>query len=271
MDVTSIYSGYKSATHGMGLADFPTRCWAIELAQRTGTVYNYRGSVRAQDLGAQYTHLIVDRSVSSIAEFGAGATGLYGSLEYAEGHNGVLEVCDHAFHELYPLRRVKFLGLRSIGRDAFSFSGLIRADFGPPLQSIGGSAFYGCERLQTIAIPLKRNLFADLSVFGHCYRLRRVDLVGGIHQVLSSLHFEVWRRHMSGEINRINLILPGTPPSEKTAVIQNWMGLLVEMIDGYRTEQSNLLMVFENDFQGKFPTDVLSSVFSYLSLYEDDM
>jgi len=76
---------------------------------------------------------------------------------------------------------------------------------------------------------------------------------------------------MSEEINRINLILSGTPPSEKTAAIQDWMGGLVEMIDGYRNEQSNLLMVIENDFLGKFPTDVLSSVFSYLSLYEDDM
>ena len=131
--------------------------------------------------------------------------------------------------------------------------------------------FYGCRRLQTIAIPLKTNLFADLSVFEHCSRLRRVDLVGSIHKVLSSLHFEVWRRQMSEEINRINLILSGTPPSEKTAAIQDWMGGLVEMIDGYRNEQSNLLMVIENDFLGKFPTDVLSSVFSYLSLYEDDM
>ena len=76
---------------------------------------------------------------------------------------------------------------------------------------------------------------------------------------------------MAEEINRINLILPGTPPSEKTAAIQDWMGELFQMIDGYRNEQSNLLMVIENDFQGMLPTDALSNVLSFLSLYEDDM
>ncbi len=258
--------------NGMELGDIQPRCWGLELAQRvTNTVYNYRDSVRGDDLGARYTHLLVDQSVSLIAEFGACANGLYGSLEYAEGHDGVLTLEPYAFHEMFPLRRVKFLGLRSIRRHAFSFSALIRADFGPPLQSIGASAFYGCRRLQTIAIPLKRNLFADLSVFQHCYRLRRVDLVGSIHQLLSSLHYEEWRLQMAEEINRINLILPDTLPSEKTAAIQDWMRELVQMIDGFRNEQSNVLMVIENDLQEMFPTDVLSIVFSYLSLYEDDM
>ena len=260
--------------NGMELGDFPTCNWGLELAQRADKVYNYRASVRGQDAndhGALYTHLLVDQSVSSISEFGACATLFYGSLEYAEGHDNLLELEDHAFHELYPLRRVKFWGVQRIGRHAFSFSGLIRADFGPPLQSIGGSAFCGCRRLQTIAIPLKRSLFADLSVFDSCDRLRRVNLVGSIHLVLSSLHFEVWRRQLSEAINGINLILPNASPRAKTFAIQNWMRELVEMIDGYRNEQSNLLMVIENDFQGMFPTGVLSIVFSYLSLCEDDM
>ena len=46
-----------------------------------------------------------------------------------------------------------------------------------------------------------------------------VDLVGGIHETVASLHIERWRAEMISEINRINQVLPTTPVFEKSDAI----------------------------------------------------
>jgi len=52
------------------------------------------------------------------------------------------------------------------------------------------------------SIPLKSGLFDDTSIFNGCKRLVQVDLVGSIHRVVSSLHFEEWRLQMTDAINQ---------------------------------------------------------------------
>ena len=110
------------------------------------------------------------------------------------------------------------------------------------LESIISRAFYFCNRLQRIAVPLKRDLiaydytFEEYAQFDYCGQLATVDLVGGIHKTVASLHMESWRTEMISEINRINRVLPNTPSDEKTEEIRQWMELVLGKIDRYKSE-----------------------------------
>ena len=110
------------------------------------------------------------------------------------------------------------------------------------IETIGVRTFFDCERLQRIAIPLKRDLFEFSNLFGcynqfeGCEQLVTVHLVGGTHKTVASLHMEGWRTEMTAEINRINQVLPNTAANEKTGEIQQWMDSVIDKMDHYKAE-----------------------------------
>ena len=80
---------------------------------------------------------------------------------------------------------------------------LVDMDLPEDLETIEDSAFDYCKHLRRITMPLKDDMIEDVSVFFDCLNLTSVDLVGGIHKTVASLHLESWRK-----INRINQTLP---------------------------------------------------------------
>mmetsp|Transcript_21865 Transcript_21865/g.36041 ORF Transcript_21865/g.36041 Transcript_21865/m.36041 type:complete len:148 (+) Transcript_21865:364-807(+) len=78
------------------------------------------------------------------------------------------------------------------------------------------------------------------NVFACCSKLTTVDLVGGIHNTVASLHLEIWRSEMTDEINRMNQTLP-TITGDKTQAIRQWMGSASHLLDHYKTEHHKLV------------------------------
>ena len=164
-------------------------------------------------------------------------------------------VGDNVFDECNSLQRVKLPKVKTIGRCAFMDSGVEELEFGEDLETIGSGAFRG-SKLRRIAIPLKDGLF-QLNVsdemfefdYGHgtytqfhdCPNLATVDLVGGIHKTVASLHLESWRDEMNEEIQRINQVLPSTAHDKKSDETRRWMQSVSRKIDRYKAEHRTLL------------------------------
>jgi hypothetical protein len=138
------------------------------------------------------------------------------------------------------------LGVREIEECAFQCcTNLTDAEFGKDLKTIGSWAFNSCRSLRRIAIPLKDiefpwDDFGRHTQFNLCHKLTAVDLVGGIHKTISSLHLESWRNEMKGEIGRINQTLPITD-SGKTEEIKRWMERVLCRMEHYKTQHNTLL------------------------------
>jgi hypothetical protein len=151
---------------------------------------------------------------------------------------------------------------------------LVDMTFGDKLESIrsvgdpffDGGAFCDCYALTRITIPLKDGMITHDDIFRGCRSLASVDLVGGIHETISSLHLEKWRDEMKAEIGRINQILPntdaGTPwfdgdypdeglhpggpwfdgdPGEKARKIRMWIASVLHKMEHYKAEHCTLL------------------------------
>ena len=154
-----------------------------------------------------------------------------------------------AFDSCESLKQVKFSKLKTIGLCAFEGSGVQDAEFGEDLETIGSLAF-GDSKLTRIAIPLKDGMFERddypdsygkfYSQFHRC-PLATVDLVGGIHKTVASLHLESWRNEMNEEIQRINQVLPGTVHHKKSRVVVNWIRSVCSRIEHYKAEHRVLL------------------------------
>jgi hypothetical protein len=146
----------------------------------------------------------------------------------------------YAFQCCTSLTKIKLPKVRVIGERAFSgCKQLTEVELSKDLETIGEGGFGNCLRLRRIAIPLKNNLLA-IDAFYNCDNLCQVDLVGGIHKTISSLLLDSWRNNMNDEINQINQLLPNTP-RRKTALIQQWMGRVLERMDHYKSEHYILL------------------------------
>ena len=105
---------------------------------------------------------------------------------------------------------------RNIGQWTFSnCNQLTDLELPEGLETLLNGEFNNCLRLQRIALPLKDDMI-DSSVFFNCPVLVTVDLAGGIHDTVASLHLESWRNEMKGEINVINEVLPNTDIYSKT-------------------------------------------------------
>ena len=140
------------------------------------------------------------------------------------------------------LKKIRMPSVRTIGVAAFAdcFE-LFDVECGEGMRTLQGQAFDNCWKLKRIALPLKDNMIED-NVFFFCKDLTTIDLVGGIHQTVASLHLESWRNEMNNEIIRINqTLLTINDPREKTAEIQQWMRRVLHRLDHYKTEHKALL------------------------------
>eukprot|EP00985_Skeletonema_marinoi_P000882 scaffold360_cov77-Skeletonema_marinoi.AAC.7 len=153
----------------------------------------------------------------------------------------------HAFKACQSLQKTKMTSVRVIEDYGFLNCNHLTEVELPDLERIEPNAFYGCSALWRIAIPLKDNMFPidttqeRYTQFDHCRNLTTVDLVGGIHNIISSLLLQRWTDDMNSMIDRINQVLPNTPASGKTAVIQYCIQTVLRRIEHYRIEHRSLL------------------------------
>jgi hypothetical protein len=148
---------------------------------------------------------------------------------------------DNAFASCTSLRTIKILKVRSIGEGAFyDCKQLTGVELSKDLETIGEEALADCPGLRHIALPLKDNLLGN-GVFYNCVELSQVDLVGGIHQTISSLLLESWRNDMNDEIDSINQDLPNTRANDKTTLIQQWIERVLERMEHYKPKHYALL------------------------------
>jgi hypothetical protein len=168
------------------------------------------------------------------------------NLKDAEFGDKLETVGDLAFNNCTSLQRVKLPKVKTIGASAFSGSGIQDAEFGKELETIGSGAFRS-SKLRRIAIPLKDDMFqlndhyGNYTQFHDCPNLATINLVGGIHKTVASLHLESWRNEMNEEIQRINQILPSTESREKTDVIRRWIQAIISRIGHYKAEHRAIL------------------------------
>ena len=111
------------------------------------------------------------------------------------------------------------------------------------LETIKLCAFRNCVCLRRITLPLKDDMIAR-SVFQDCQNLTELDLVGGVHETVASLHMEGWRNEMMDEISRINGVLPtmtGIRAGGKTEEVKQWMRSVIRRLDHYKAEHCKLL------------------------------
>ena len=112
-----------------------------------------------------------------------------------------------AFSSCEALKKIRIPSVRTVGFRAFSYcTNLSDVEFGEELRSLELQAFHRCPKLKRIVLPLK-NIIIESDVFIGCEMLTNVDLVGGIHNTVASLHLESWRNEMNEEINGINQTL----------------------------------------------------------------
>jgi hypothetical protein len=151
-----------------------------------------------------------------------------------------------AFTDCTSLQRVKLPKVKTIRTSAFRDSGIEELELGEDLETIGSGAFRG-SKLTDIAIPLKNDMFrlndyyGNYTQFRDCPNLATINLVGGIHKTVSSLHLESWSEEMNEEIQRINQVLPFTVLDEKASKIVEWIQLVISRIEHYKAKHRALL------------------------------
>ena len=146
-----------------------------------------------------------------------------------------------AFYSCRALKKIKMPSVGTIGGYAFTHCHeLSDVEFGEALETLQESAFHKCPKLKRIALPLKDDMIED-DVFFDCPKLTTVDVVGGIHNTVASLHMESWRSEMMDEINRINQVLPTREWGDKTQAIQQWMESAFRRLDNHKWEHRRLL------------------------------
>ena len=148
---------------------------------------------------------------------------------------------EQAFYNCTGLSKIRMPSVRTIGRSAFSCCyNLSDVDLGEGLCVLHRGAFCPCHKLKRVALPLKVGLIQD-GVFNCCNDLTTIDLVGGVHQTVASLHLESWRNEMNNEINRINQTLATIRVGRKTPEIQQWMRIVIHRLERYKFEHLQLL------------------------------
>ena len=221
---------------------------AFRNCQNLLTVETHDGLSRIRKWAFCYCKSLRRINLKSVVEIEDYAFYYCGNLESVEFGDRLETIVNCAFGHCASLKtHLKLPSIITIGHSAFiDCAYLTDIELSERLQTIEVSAFKSCYDLQRIVIPLKRDLFefdddvSDLqyySQFDECYQLTTVDLVGGVHKTVASLHLESWRTEMIAEINRINQVLPGACPFvEKTDAIREWMDSVMDKLDHYKTE-----------------------------------
>ena len=181
-------------------------------------------------------------NIKSVVEIDYAAFNNCFNLADVEFGDGLETIGEYAFAGS-SLEHLKLTSVTTIGAVAFvNCKRLMGIELPERLETIGVCAFEFCPHPQRVAIPLKRDLFEydyehhRYNQFSFCEQLSTVDLVGGIHKTVASLHMESWRAEMTAEINRINQVLPNTAVFRKTDEIQQWMEVVMDKMDRYKAE-----------------------------------
>ncbi|KAK1738532.1 leucine-rich repeat domain-containing protein [Skeletonema marinoi] len=182
-------------------------------------------------------------NLKSAAEICKYAFYFCGNLKYVEFGENLETIGERAFGRCRSLQHLNLPSIITIGRLAFwNCKALTDIELSERLETVESNAFSDCDRLERIAIPLKRDLiiYDDLlneyNQFYSCDQLTTVDLVGGTHKTVASLHMKRWRSEMEEEINRINQVLPTTPADNKTEEIRQWMDSVLDKMNHYKAE-----------------------------------
>ena len=102
-----------------------------------------------------------------------------------------------AFFGCESLRSINLPSIKIVEEGAFEYcTGLTDVKFGDKLERIEGRTFLNCKSLELIAIPLSNRIIDDRDdeasyhddVFQCCEDLKRVDLIGGVHENIAALH-----------------------------------------------------------------------------------
>ena len=170
------------------------------------------------------------------------------SLTEVDGDN--LEIIEHNVFFENPLRRISFPKVKRIEPSTFEGTAFTDVVLPEVMEFVDVDAFADNANLRRICIPLKPDLFNeypdfvlhhDTGSFNNCDNLETVELLGGIHETVSSLHMKVWGDDMVYEIDRINTTLPSIPSLLKTNVIRWWLQSVHRRFEHYKAEHNKIL------------------------------
>jgi len=206
-------------------------------------VETHEGIRRIGDRAFYRCFLLRGINLKSVVEIGMMAFHECKNLESVEFGNKLETIGRSAFGLCSSLKRLNLPSIITIESGAFwGCSVLTDVDVSERLETIGSGAFLDCERLQRIAIPLKRDVFVynhfsrNYTQFDGCEHLVRVDLVGGIHKTVASLHMDSWSTEMEEKIYRINQNLPTTFGEFKSDEIRRRMESVIDKMDRCKAE-----------------------------------
>ncbi len=154
----------------------------------------------------------------------------------------VKEIEDYAFHDCHALSDFEFDKLEIVGCGAFGCCKSLKFINLPSVRRVGRCAFEMCEQLTDAKFSEELERIGRYSsAFYGCDNFSRIDIVGGIHKTISSLHLERWRDDMRKEIESINQTLPDTRSEEKTKAIGQWLRSVIVKMEHYKAEHQILL------------------------------
>lgn len=213
-----------------------------------------------------------------VVEYGA-FTGCCTLTNVDCGKLEIIKAC--AFDCCESLRFINLPSAVAVECNAFQHcEDLVEAKFGNKLQRFGEGAFYHCQSLERITIPMKDGLFSHRSIFCFCENLDHVDLLDGeLHETIAALLREEWKNDMNEKIGSINQILPdtfsgeeeglfredGIDPGEKAEVIGEWIRSVLRKIMHFQAKHRRVLD--EAALQLALPRDIVTkNVLPFLDL-----
>jgi len=159
----------------------------------------------------------------------------------------------YAFSDCTSLKSMKMPSVLTIGAYAFNnCEELTDLEVPVDFELMEKYAFHKCHSLKRIAIPLKDGVISD-NAFTECEELSRVDLVGDVHNTISTFGLESSRDEMKKEMNQINLDLlqikrdresariDNKDVSDITKSIQRWIKSTLEKYTKLEAQHSKLL------------------------------
>ena len=150
-------------------------------------------------------------------------------------------VGESAFDQCNSLETVKMPVVRSIGERAFQDTAISEFDIPLGCEVVEDCAFCGCESLTKLSMPLKANMIQARAFIG-CPKLVHIDLIGGVHDFVSSLHLKEWENEAKAEINRINEVLPlSGERTDRTTPIMEWIQSVHARMVRYKREHYAVL------------------------------
>ena len=97
--------------------------------------------------------------------------------------DGTTDVCGRAFNNCWNLAGIDLPeSLKTIGKEAFSGTGLLSVSLPSRIDSIGESAFSGCDKLVSATLP--ENLTTiPASMFSRCYALAAISIPASVEYI----------------------------------------------------------------------------------------